>query len=1206
MQTNKITFPPDIPIKTLTTINGLKFTAREIDIIACLISGRSSKAIGTFLAIEEKTVETHKYNIMRKLECNSRESIRDFIEKSGKFSEIKNHYVNLLVEVTFKQRLQEILALRAKGTPLNVLMYEPENGHKLPFHHKLEQSFKLVGVKLIFETRETCKSIGQLISKLESKIVNCVIYPLSETSINQRQTRDSKAKLEMAQLTQRAKQNPGAVIFLLEDQDTSIGIPQDISDIDYIDCGEVANHYFIVLEILKRVLSDLNLDKLIAEFKRQYQIIAGSFENLPSQMWSDVTDVSEKESLYNLTKLWQKRKTWLLISAIGGFCALCALFLTLSSNKVPPPSPPNKAQNHKSPVHLSVRSDLPLPADKALFKRPELMTQIEEKLKRQEGIQTLAIVGIGGAGKTTLARQYAHSQKASIVWEINAETKESLISSFENLAYALSKTEEDKKILRELQDIKEPIERINKIVLLLKEKLNSQPNWFLIYDNVERFSDIQRYFPSDPKVWGRGKVIVTTRDLNIQNNNHINNAIQIGELTPKQKLDMFIMIMGNNNDSQFNLFQRKQANYFLKDIPPFPLDVSVAAYYIKATNITYEKYLENLRQYNKEFESTQENILREASDYTKTRYSIITLSLKQLKDTHKDFGDLLLFISLLDSQNIPRDLLSTYKSDEIIDNFIYNLKKYSLIMNEFFASFQSTSDISIHRSTQEILLNYLIKTLNLNYNYSLQQRISNTLIKAISTANKGEDISIIKCLVPHIETFLTHVNLLTNNITNNIKVELGGMYLHLSYNMKAKHLLTECLTNLKKDYNKNLSGISLTLLYLGNVYRDLGYYEKARDCLEESLLIYNKFFPNQLRAKAEVLRGLGNVYRNLENYNKAKTLLEESLVIYKRYFPNNHLDLACTYSYLGNINRKLKQYNIARDLLSRGLIIHENYLPENHLGRSRILKYLGIVYFEVGNYDQAKNFLEQALKKCFEYLPLDHLETARELIYLGKIYDTLGNYENARDLFDRSLQIFQKRYPENQRGIARTSAYLGGIYTQLGQYNKAKSYLDKSFSICTKYYPHNQLAKARTLNYLGSLHYKLHEYDKARHVFLEALTIYQKHFPESHMKISRMLRNIGKTYLKTKQFEEAMDYLYRALKICQQNNSPESYICFETLASLYQEKALAEKNNKPYSQSPTEKSFHYLERALKIVKAHFAKDSPHLFRIQAKIALWRK
>src|SRR6266446_6112959 len=96
MKNNKANPFQGIYFGQLETINGVRFTPREVDIIACLLSGKGTKTVAQFLSIEEKTVETHKYNIMRKLECNSKEGIIDFVEKSNEFSTLKQHYLHLL------------------------------------------------------------------------------------------------------------------------------------------------------------------------------------------------------------------------------------------------------------------------------------------------------------------------------------------------------------------------------------------------------------------------------------------------------------------------------------------------------------------------------------------------------------------------------------------------------------------------------------------------------------------------------------------------------------------------------------------------------------------------------------------------------------------------------------------------------------------------------------------------------------------------------------------------------------------------------------------------------------------------------------------------------------------------------------------------------------------------------------------------------
>jgi DNA-binding NarL/FixJ family response regulator len=52
-------------------IAGERLTAREREIVQLLSEGRSSKEVATFLGISVKTAETHRANIMRKLEIHS-------------------------------------------------------------------------------------------------------------------------------------------------------------------------------------------------------------------------------------------------------------------------------------------------------------------------------------------------------------------------------------------------------------------------------------------------------------------------------------------------------------------------------------------------------------------------------------------------------------------------------------------------------------------------------------------------------------------------------------------------------------------------------------------------------------------------------------------------------------------------------------------------------------------------------------------------------------------------------------------------------------------------------------------------------------------------------------------------------------------------------------------------------------------------------
>jgi len=272
----------------INVINAIKFTSREIDILAFILGGRTAKKIASFLSLSPKRVENCISQIMLKLQCNSRMSIIDFLESSDKTPFLKRHYSMLV------------------GKP------------------SLEQPLSLP---------------------------------------------DEKPKLSEA-----------------------------IKTLDFL----------------------------------------------------------------------QKRKWKYTILAF--FALICGLgFTTYKYHD-------NKMQKD------TIRSDLVIPTESVFLNRLELMAQIEDRFKGQSGIQTIALVGPGGSGKTTLARQYVHPQKANVLWEINAETHESLKGAFENLAEALAKTKEGKKIFRELQEIKDTLARENKIIQFVKEHLKIYSNWLLIFD----------------------------------------------------------------------------------------------------------------------------------------------------------------------------------------------------------------------------------------------------------------------------------------------------------------------------------------------------------------------------------------------------------------------------------------------------------------------------------------------------------------------------------------------------------------------------------------------------------------------------------------------------------------------------------------------------------------------------------------------------
>lgn len=1125
MEYNEIFSSQSLCEEGLKTITGIEFTRREIEVISCLTNGRSPKKIAAFLSIAPKTIENHTRNIMLKVGCNSREGIIDFVEKSAKLEVLRKYYSNLLVQVAFEEGLKKVSLLTKKEAISCSIIYWREKETQSLSIQRLEKYLKYAGVSVKIEGRVAGQSFSQFMQEIRNEPHIICLIPHAWIS-------DTEFSGEP-----KFFKNQNGLIFVLpteENQRSSIDV---FKGFNCIDLEEQKNDYFLIFAIFKRLFPNLIFEKFISDFMGQYMSTKNFAEHVS---FEDSLKGKEAQNTNNLAHPVLREKKWYFISIIFIISSMGLFFSFYPHHQ-----------------NLSIRSDLVLPMESVLLDRFELIAKIDENLKKSGGIQTVVLVGIGGAGKTTLARRYSQGQQANIVWEINAETSGSLRESFENLAYKLSKTEADKKTLKDFHIIKDVLKREENIISFVKERLKLYGNWFLIYNDVEKFTDIYKYFPNDANVWGSGKIIITTRNVNLQNNNHMNKIIQISELNPEEKAALFIKIM-EQGGKLLTAVQIEQAKDFLNFIPPFPLDVSVAAYYLKSTNISYAAYLNYLREYKSNFILMQENILKEASEYTKSRYGIIALSLKHIMEVHKDFTDLLLFISILNAQDIPRALLNVCKNELIVDDFIYNLKKHSLLISDSLSPMHSTSTFSIHHSTQEIISSYL-KKLNSENNATLIKSFAENLHKY--TKENIRNRVVIKNCMKHCKKFLTHENLLTDFTKGLIEGDLAHIYFSLGYYVKANEFFEKSLSTLNKSYNENYKIIANNLIYLGKLQGILGDYTKAKNFIEQALMIYTKHTPESHGDTAWAYANLGSIHRWAGDYEKSKRFLEQSISIYKNHIPNGDTRLAWVLTQLGSAYRNLGNHKRAKELLEESLSIYKKYLPSGDTKIAQSLIYMGISEKEMGNYTKAKNLIEQGLLSFKESLPKNHIDIAWALIHLGTIHREQKNYQYAKDLTNQGLVICKSHFSENHTMVAWAFIQLANIYKELGNYEDATSLLEK------------------------------------------ALKTYEKYYGIDSIETARVWGNLGQVYFRQNSLEKAETFFQKALNLFQTSNHPERYIILENLSNirLKQSMQTREKGKVETAQNFKAQAINYLKQALDIVNTYFPEDSPHIIRIQDKL-----
>lgn len=129
-------------------IQNVSFTKREIDVLACLIFGRSLKGISCFLNIHYKTLEVHVSSIRQKLGFSSRDHIVDALEKSSERDYLAHRYEQIQQSKRFQEILRRAKLSRSILKKGFIIFYTPQTK---VVTHQLQKQLSLLSCPIILK-----------------------------------------------------------------------------------------------------------------------------------------------------------------------------------------------------------------------------------------------------------------------------------------------------------------------------------------------------------------------------------------------------------------------------------------------------------------------------------------------------------------------------------------------------------------------------------------------------------------------------------------------------------------------------------------------------------------------------------------------------------------------------------------------------------------------------------------------------------------------------------------------------------------------------------------------------------------------------------------------------------------------------------------------------------------------------------------------
>ncbi|KAL8893195.1 MAG: hypothetical protein Q9192_005507 [Flavoplaca navasiana] len=309
--------------------------------------------------------------------------------------------------------------------------------------------------------------------------------------------------------------------------------------------------------------------------------------------------------------------------------------------------------------------------------RQEEMSSLTSKLSQPNKHNRVAVVGLGGIGKTRLVRQYIERQRdpnTSVFW-IHAGTAERMKSGSRDIANEVGIqrcNDPDADVLKKVKDWFEG---------------EASGKWLLIYDNVDdidimygqQHGRLAAYIPRS----NRGSIIMTTRNRQIGIKfATAKNTVSLSDLAEADSITLMTTRLGESNPEDEPELKR-----LVDVLGGIPLAITQAISFIQENGTTPARYLE---LYESNDSDRAELLSQDFEDDTRDPElknpiaSTWIVTFDYMKAHQPLAADTLCLMSMFDAQAIPEAFLAETaggdcKSPTVLERTLGVLQAYSLI-----------------------------------------------------------------------------------------------------------------------------------------------------------------------------------------------------------------------------------------------------------------------------------------------------------------------------------------------------------------------------------------------------------------------------------------------------------------------------------------------------------------------------------------------
>jgi tetratricopeptide (TPR) repeat protein len=703
------------------------------------------------------------------------------------------------------------------------------------------------------------------------------------------------------------------------------------------------------------------------------------------------------------------------------------------------------------------------------------MDALEQKLFVRKDSQKIAVVGLGGVGKTQVALQFAYSvpkkhPNVSVFW-IHALSFETFEQACREVAVVLGLvgTENDE------EDVKKLVQRH-----LSAERAGK---WMLIVDNADDMDVLEGsdggkgildYLPESES----GLTLFTTRDKKTAHVLAGNGIVNVEKLNPGTASDLFKKMLTRKD----LLYKEVVVNKLLVELDCLPLAITQAAAYINFNPVSINEYIGNLEG----IESNLVYILsEEIRDRTRYRHAANAVaktwlvSFDQIVRQDADAAHLLQYMSCIEWKAIPRSILPAIEPEARMTTAIGTLWSYSFITIR-----NDSQTYDMHRLVHVAARVWIReKGLMMETQKRALQHLSN-----IFPSDEHTNREIWREYIPHIARIRD--------------VEAGG------------HIYVRGALCLQ---------VGRCLQVDGRIRDAVGWLEESRD-LRSSLREDHR---DRLSTEYE----LASAYQANGQVKDAVQLLEHVVAIRERVLAEDHPDRLASQHELARAYEANGQVKDAVQLLEHVVAIEGQVLVQDHPSRLASQHGLASAYQADGQVKDAVRLLEHVVAIEGRVLVEDHPDRLASQAVLASTYQANGQVKDAVRLLEHVVAISERVLAEDHPSRLASQQELASAYQANGQVKDAVQLLEHVVAIRERVLAEDHPSRLASQQELASAYQANGQVKGAVRLLEQVVAISERVLAEDHPSRLASQHNLARAYQANGQGKDAVRLLEHVVAI---------------------------------------------------------------------------